>query len=722
MADTTTTAYGLTKPEVGASEDTWGTKINTDLDSLDTIVNAIGGKTAAGTLSYADSAKLATTSTGVDITGVLDIEHGTVGEGINVSLFSTTQSNGPVLRLAHSLSNTVGTQAAVTVNDVLGKILFAGSDGSSFYDGAAIIADASQTFSGTAGGTRLEFHTTDSGTQTLDQKMVIDQDGSVGIGTDSPDRNLVVNSGASSGYIQLVNTASGTAASNGFELKLDSAGAIVDLINRENGDMRFFTNNQQRMTIDSSGNVGIGVTSVIGKLHANDSGGATLTLTRTSGATSGNLGKLRFGNTNVDSALASIIAIQDGATDNSAITFGTQSSGAAEAEAMRIDSSGNLLINTTDTAVYNNGSNTSADTGINLTTTFSAFARYNGTVMLLNRTYSDGEIIKFNRSGVNVGSIGAKSGDLVVGTGDTGLRFSDASSIIEPQNITTNTGTDGTVDLGWSSGRFKDLYLSGNITMGGRLLDNTHIFANAANTTEYMRIDSSGNLLVGTTDSDPNNNSTNTSADDGFAVTSNVLRVAKYNDNAAVFNRTGIDGGIVSFRKSGVNVGSIGSHAGIYTYIGTDDTALLFAGNIDAVMPYSPSASNYRDNAIDLGTSSYRFDDIYATNGTIQTSDRNEKQDIEVLSDAETRVAQACKGLLRKFRWQDAVAEKGDDARIHFGIIAQDLQAAFAAEGLDAGDYAMFISSTWTDEETGEERTRMGVRYSELLAFIIAAI
>ena len=59
---------------------------------------------------------------------------------------------------------------------------------------------------------------------------------------------------------------------------------------------------------------------------------------------------------------------------------------------------------------------------------------------------------------------------------------------------------------------------------------------------------------------------------------------------------------------------------------------------------------------------------------------------------------------------------------IHFGIIAQDLQAAFAAEGLDAGDYAMFISTTWTDEETNEEKTRMGVRYSELLAFIISAI
>ena len=54
--------------------------------------------------------------------------------------------------------------------------------------------------------------------------------------------------------------------------------------------------------------------------------------------------------------------------------------------------------------------------------------------------------------------------------------------------------------------------------------------------------------------------------------------------------------------------------------------------------------------------------------------------------------------------------------------MAQDLQQAFSAEGLDAGDYGMFISSTWTDETTGEEKTRLGVRYNELLAFIIAAI
>jgi hypothetical protein len=172
-------------------------------------------------------------------------------------------------------------------------------------------------------------------------------------------------------------------------------------------------------------------------------------------------------------------------------------------------------------------------------------------------------------------------------------------------------------------------------------------------------------------------------------------------------------------QKDGSTVGSIASGPFRIFAAGVNNTGWSFGDN-SAVLPMKNSALS--DNLVDLGSASYRMDDIYAGNGTIQTSDRNEKQDIDVMSEAETRVAVACKGLIRKFRWIDAVAEKGDDARIHFGIIAQDLQDAFTAEGLDAGRYAMFISSTWTDEETGEERTRMGVRYPELLAFIIAAI
>ena len=146
------------------------------------------------------------------------------------------------------------------------------------------------------------------------------------------------------------------------------------------------------------------------------------------------------------------------------------------------------------------------------------------------------------------------------------------------------------------------------------------------------------------------------------------------------------------------------------------------------------NGGNNVDNAIDLGTSSVRFDDVYATNGTIQTSDRNEKQDIQALTDAEQRVATACKGLIRRYRWISSVEEKGDDARYHFGAIAQDVEAAFIAEGLDAGDYALFIKTTWweyegvsydTQESAPEgavENTRLGLRYNQLFAFIISAI
>jgi len=238
---------------------------------------------------------------------------------------------------------------------------------------------------------------------------------------------------------------------------------------------------------------------------------------------------------------------------------------------------------------------------------------------------------------------------------------------------------------------------------------------------EAMRIDSSGNLLAGqssTTTPGIGNTTLGTAILAGGLVAFSRAGGAA---NATLYvNKNTDDGPLVRFSKNGTAVGSIGVENSDRLYIdsGSGNTGIRFDGG--AWIPRDNGA--VVDDVVDLGASSARFDDIYATNGTIQTSDRNEKQDIEALSDAEQRVAVAAKGLLRKFRWKDSVAEKGDEARIHFGIIAQDLQAAFEAEGLDAGRYGMFINTTWTDEETGEERSRMGVRYSELLAFVIAAI
>lgn len=135
----------------------------------------------------------------------------------------------------------------------------------------------------------------------------------------------------------------------------------------------------------------------------------------------------------------------------------------------------------------------------------------------------------------------------------------------------------------------------------------------------------------------------------------------------------------------------------------------------------SVSFRPYADASYSLGTGPQRWTAVYAVNGTIQTSDGNEKQQIEELNAAELAVARRLKGLIRKFKFNDAVAEKGDGARIHVGVIAQDVHDAFVAEGLDPYKYGLFCSDTWNTLD-GTSKTRLGVRYEELLAFVIAAL
>ena len=118
-----------------------------------------------------------------------------------------------------------------------------------------------------------------------------------------------------------------------------------------------------------------------------------------------------------------------------------------------------------------------------------------------------------------MGSIGVGNGSsyAYIGTGDTGLMFNSGSDFIQPWNPSTNGSKDNGIDLGSSSHRFKNLELSGSTRSRGTY----HVFTGAdvlgstggitstgsnpivigTDGTERMRIDSSGNLLVGTTTS-----------------------------------------------------------------------------------------------------------------------------------------------------------------------------------------------------------------------------
>jgi hypothetical protein len=218
----------------------------------------------------------------------------------------------------------------------------------------------------------------------------------------------------------------------------------------------------------------------------------------------------------------------------------------------------------------------------------------------------------------------------------------------------------------------------------------------STNDIERMNIDASGNVLVGKTSSDISVNGFET-AQNGNTTITRTSGTANVN-YVLLMNRKSTDGDIIDFRKDGTTVGSIGSRVGrsyIYSPYGTG-AGLRFGDDI--VQPTDSDGTD-RDNATNLGAPTARFDDIYATNGTIQTSDRNEKQDIASLTPTEMLVAARLSTGFKNFKWKDKVAEKGDDARLHSGAIAQDVQDAFTAEGLDAGDYAMFISATWWEHD-----------------------
>ena len=531
---------------------------------------------------------------------------------------------------------------------------------------------------------------------------------------------------------------------NGTELILDADGDTSITADTDD-QIDFKTGGSDRLTIDSSGNVGIGTTSPDRVLHIKTADNIIGLIESTDADA-----WLSF----QDNTSSSNNAVRVGATGDNLRFY------AGSAERMRIDSSGNVGIGLTSLSYSVSSTqlsvgNTSSNGGINIVsgTSSSGILRFadgtSGDTAYRGRVEYDhsDDSLMFGTGGSERMRIDS-SGRVSIGTTSpqTGLHVEASDGSVNGTIRLTATGVA-------SAGMAMDANgLNFGADTGGFLFKTGATANDPSDTgTERMRIDSSGNLLVATTDANPGNNSGGSDVGVVLDINGKVLATTN-NAEVMVLNRQNGDGDIAEFREDGSPVGSIGAVSS-RLYIGTSDSTIRFKyGAGDAVVPADGSGA-LRDNSMDIGASASRWDDIFATNSTIQTSDQNEKQDIASATEKELNVAKKLSALFKTFRWKDKVAEKGDKARTHTGIVAQEVQSAFKAEGLDASSYGLFTSDTWwekeisvdsveADEEKGieakdaytymdtkqektdgyTEKTRLGVRYPELFSFIFSSI
>ena len=270
---------------------------------------------------------------------------------------------------------------------------------------------------------------------------------------DSSAESLRIGTNVSSGDLQLRN--------QGFIGFSNAADNGNDKYIYANGDNFEFGNAAQtRLTIDSSGNVGIGTASPSEKLQIN----GTLRVD----PTSGNYGEFRFVAPNGSDLkwLSSVtglpigtIAVDSSSGSNPSMIF----RGLNNTERARIDSSGNLLVTKTSASRNVVGAQLEATGAVTAVTS-------GDTCFYANRKASDGTIFDFRKNGSTVGSIGTYGGYPTIGSSVAGFLFNGSgSNQIVPWNVGANSSSDGLTNLGAGTNRFKDLYLSGDIEIDGTL-------------------------------------------------------------------------------------------------------------------------------------------------------------------------------------------------------------------------------------------------------------
>lgn len=116
------------------------------------------------------------------------------------------------------------------------------------------------------------------------------------------------------------------------------------------------------------------------------------------------------------------------------------------------------------------------------------------------------------------------------------------------------------------------------------------------------------------------------------------------------------------------------------------------------------------DNVYDLGSVAYKWRNIYGQSGTINTSDRNEKFDIEPLSEVYSHIFDSLIPVAYKY-------VENTSNRTHVGLVAQDVKDAVLGAGLTTKEFAGYCE--WENED---KSVGCGLRYSEFVAMNIYEI